>query len=431
MTSARRFAAGAVALVAAAAVGWLAARAGVEDRVRDAETAAESAREQASDLAAEVARLRAEVGAADAVRARGAAAPSSPPLRPTVDDHAARIAALEAALAAGPPGSAAGAMPPARGRQVLADLLANRDGTRVAAIRAAIQDLVRVGDPIVPEIASTLDAGLDTRYVEHRPLLQHLKGYDSVRMVLNEALREIGTPAAWDALVASARKSGRSADFRDVICPSMSSTDAARVERIDELVPEMLRSLAATPIRGQGSEGDAMDLSWAVAAWIRKRGTPGTTELLADVLRSMPSDEAGAWTTAYSGLFQVLLESAPERAAAVALEFQQRAEKPGGLSLWRISDDVAKRTPRAKLVSYYGVLLSAAGVPPDDRFLLARDLPERGLGTIKDLAARERDTRAFVVFLEERLRVETEQRVRDALAQKLESLRKDLETPAR
>ncbi len=429
-------AAGAAVLVVGGTIGWVASRNGLDDRLRSAEGAAEAARRQAEALAADVARLRDAVGVARSNRLSAESASPTPhtTLRSAVDDHATRLAALEQSIAGRSPDPAFASAPPGdssglvgRGRQVLAELQANRDGTRVAAIRAALQEFVRIGDPIVPEIAAVLDSGLDTRYRDDRPLMQHLHGYDGVRMVLNESLREIGTSSARKALFESARKSGRPSDFRDLVYNSASTTDPDLIEGISALVPDMLRSLARSGIKG--TDGDTIDLAWGVSSWIRKRAPSGVVEPLAEVVRKAPADtETIAWM-AYEGLLGVLLELAPDEAGRVVLEVQGRQSKPTQQSpfTWGFEG----RASRTALVGFYNVLLSRTDMRPDERFLLYRGMPSRSDHDIKDPAKRAEDAQVFVTFLEERLRVESDERTRREITEKLEAFRKDLEKDGR
>jgi RNA polymerase sigma factor (sigma-70 family) len=390
-------------------------------RVQEAEAAALAARQESARLAAEVARLREEVGVTDTsgtvARVGGEAHAPAPQgsLRSAVDDHSTRLSALEQSL---PAGTSSASLE--RGRQILAELQANRDGVRVAAIRESVQELVRIGDPVVPEIAAILDSGLDTRYRDDRPLMQHLHGYIGVRMVLNQALREIGTPAARTALFESARKSGRPSDFRDLIYDSESTTDSSIVEGISALVPDMLRSLAKHPIVGW--DGDAIDLCWSVSAWIDKHSPPGVAEPLEDALRHAPSDSENG-INGYDGLFRVLLELAPERAAGVMLDFLHANAKPG--FLWSLSNG-SRSASLTALARYYGVVLARQDLSRDQRAVVCRDMPDGPCPKFKDVVKRAEDAKPFVAFLEGAASRETDVDIRAQMNTKLAELKKSI-----
>ena len=391
-------------------------------RLDEAEAAALAARRESAGLAAEVARLREVIGTTEtsggAARAGGETRPPAPQrsLRSAVDDHSTRLAAIEQAL---PTAASSGAVE--RGRQVLAELEANKDGNRVAAIRESVQELVRIGDPIVPEIAAILDSGLDTRYRDDRPLMQHLHGYIGVRMVLNQALREIGTNAARTALFESARKSGRPSDFRDLIYDSEATTDPALVEGISALVPDALQSLAKHPIVGW--DGDSIDLCWSISQWLDKHPSTGVAGPLEEALRNAPTDAENP-INGYDALFRQLVDLAPERAADVMLGFRRANAKQS--FLWSLGNHVqgATLTTQAR---YYGALLAQADLGPNERSVIYREMPEGPTPKIKDAAKRVEDAQSFVAFLEQRLGVETDERMKRLLSDKLASLRKNLE----
>jgi RNA polymerase sigma-70 factor (ECF subfamily) len=410
----------AAVLLAGGGVAWTASRRADDTaRLAEAETAARDARREATALAAEVARLRDAVGVAVPDRAGPAStSDSSRPrtLRSAVEDHTTRLAAIEASL---PAGGAAGTVE--RGRKALADLQANRDGTRVAAIREEIQELVRIGDPIVPEVAAILDSGLDTRYRDDRPLMQHLHGYIGVRMILNQALREIGTPAARTALFESARKSGRPSDFRDLIYDSESTTDPALVEGISALVPDALRSLAKHPIVGW--DGDSIDLCWSISQWLDKHPSPAVAAPLEEAVRNAPTDAENP-VNGYDALFRQLVDLAPEKAADVMLGLRRANAKQG--LLYSFGNAISS-APLTSLARYYGVLLAQADLDPNQRADIYRQMPERACPKIKDAAKCIEDAQPFAGFLEQRLGAETDERMKRLLSDKLTALRKNLE----
>lgn len=369
-------------------------------------------------------------------------------LRAVVEEQAGRIARLEEAVSRsgvpergrGPPGgpdapggvraggidsdAPAASASLERGREVLADLRANADGTREVAIREALRDLVRVGDPIVPEIVALLDSEPEKRYVEGKPLRQHVRGYASLRMVLQDALREIGTPAAKRALLGAAGRSRSVHDFRNLIYPYAYGAAPVPIleEGISALVPDMLRSLAESGIAER--DGEAADLAGCLATWIRKRGLTGVVEPLEEVILKQPLDPGVGWMS-YQSLFSVFAELAPERAARVFLALTERAPKQrrAGMDLERLGNSV----PRSALIRFYAVLLSGGDSTPEQRAAFYWAMPDHALRSIEDPAKRAQDAETFATFLEGRLAVEVDENVRRTIEEKLKKLRKDIE----
>ena len=373
-----------------------------------------------TSLAAEVARLKtlAETQADRIARLEGARGSSS------------AEAPRSASTVAGGEGSPAGVdlSPPSgsveRGRKVLADLRANTDGTREAALRVATEEFVRVGDPIVPDIVEVLDSGFDRRYVEGKPHLQHVKGYPGLRKVLLDALREIGTPAAKRALVEAVGRSRTVSDFRDFTYPNRATTDPVLAEGITALIPAMFGSLAAEGLSAR--DGTYMDLVSFLTTWIRKRGLTDAVGPMEDFLRRIPSGLEEDGLTAYAEVFEILVELDPERAAQVLLPLLEKYPKPE--TLGRFTRTLEYGMPRATLVRFYGPLLSSGDMAPDLRVGLYQSIPGNASREIRDLARRAADTEALVAFLEARIEAESEEVLKDLIRRKIEALRKDMET---
>ena len=75
----------------------------------------------------------------------------------------------------------------------------------------------------------------------------------------------------------------------------------------------------------------------------------------------------------------------------------------------------------------YGALLAQADLDPNQRSIIYREMPERACPKIKDAAKGVEDAQPFVAFLEQRLGVETDERMKRQLSDKLAALRKNLE----
>lgn len=297
---------------------------------------------------------------------------------------------------------------------------------RVVAIRNALQDLVRVGDPIVPDIVALLDSGFERRYVEGKPMLQHVKGYAGLRMVLLDALREIGTPAAKKSLLEAVGRSRNVCDFRDLLVPYLSSTDPVLVEGISALVPDMLRRLGEVGIASDDYE--AQEVATYLAFWIRRRGLSGAMEQVEELLLQPVADPEARF--AYDRLLSVLVEYAPEKAAHVVLTIEE--ENPGqGLLLWFSREINDYTVPRAQLARYYGLLLSRKDVTTSVRSGLYGGMPDHPLKAIEDPAKRAEDAQALVALLEARLAVEAGENTRYIIQEKLRRLRKDTEMTRR
>jgi hypothetical protein len=369
-------------------------------------------------------------------------------LRTRIEDQAVRICRLEEALrdraapeiGAGSTGTSSTTLTgrgsagptdplaPSRlsveeGRRILTDLEANTDGTRVVAIRDALQRFVAIGDPIVPDIVNLLKSGIDTRYVDRKLMLQHVEGYVGLRMVLIDALREIGTPAARQGLLDAVATSRDVRDFRDLLVHYYSSTDQAFVDAVVAMIPDMLRRLAEVGVAADDYE--AQELAIYVAFWIRKHELTDALKHVVEVLLRMPSDNDRAHM-AYDRLFSVLVEYRPERAAEVALALEEK--HPGrGLLLWCSRQTDPYQTPRAHLVRYFGVLLSRRDLATNVRGGLYATLPDKALHGIEDPEERSADAQALVTLLESRLADETDENLEYMLRRKIESLRASIE----
>jgi hypothetical protein len=368
-------------------------------------------------------------------------------LRSVVESQADRIARLEAARAdprgtsrgrrspgtPGPPGvpkrPGVEPAPPGtveRGREVLAELKELSDGSRVVAIREALRQLVLIGDAAVPDIVALLDSGYDRNYVDGKMRLQHIEGYAGLRMVLFDALKEIGTPVAKTALLAAVKRSGRIRDYRDLLVPHYSTADPALVAGISALVPDMLRKLGEVGIRSDDSE--VQDLAGHLPYWIRKRGVTGVLDPVQKLLLGMPS-RAKVDVSGYANFLGILVQLAPERAAEVVLRLRETHTKRTVTVL--LSSSRGHAAPRALLVRYYGKLLSRSDLEPHERQRLYSNMPWGGLKSIEDPAERAEDLRTLVAFLEERLEVEVEENVKSTIRSRLDRFRRDLESSDR
>jgi len=362
----------------------------------------------------EVAALRATLAEQSATIARLEAAPSADlsRLRAAVDEQSARIARLEAKPAS--PGGADGA---ARAKKTLDELTAITDGGRTIAVQEALAALVRAGDPAVPEIVAVLESGLEREYGGRFAIEGNAVAcYPGLRLVLMDALRQIGTASARDGLVRALEKSDRLADFEVVSLYwryGVDSTDPALVAAFSALASRLLRQVAAA-----GLEATADTPNSAVSTllyWLMEHPSEADAPTLEQlVLRGRPK---GNWAPReFESVFRVFVQLAPEKAA--------QATQTLHLNAWETVDlsGYLRGVARTNQVRYYEVLFGQPGIDARIRGDLYSHMPNLD-ERIKDPAQRAADAQPIVRFLESRVSAETDAGAKTSAEQALARLR--------
>jgi hypothetical protein len=331
-----------------------------------------------------------------------------------VDEQAARIARLEADVSSA-------ADPSAHARKVLEDLKAITDGNRTMAVQDALTELVRVGDPAVPDIVALLESGLEREYGGRFAVEGNaVASYPGLRMVLLDALRQIGTKTATDGMAQALSRSEHIADFRVVLLcrrPDADVTDPSLVAALSSTASRMLRKIAAEGIdlSADAPDNAASSVLWWIMTHPSQADVPAVEEL---VLHGRPKSAWGyhVFEVAYGTLAQL----APEK----AVQATQTLHFSAGETL-NLSGYLPGLTPAGQ-VRYYEALLTR----PDFEAHLRSELYSRlqyFSDTGKDPARRAAEVQPIVRFLEARAAAETDASARSAAEQALAQLRAAIE----
>ena len=401
--------AGVVLLAAGAVLRWLAFR--------------EEPAVASGGLDGEIAALRATLSEQSArierLEKSGSGAVEAPRLRATLDEQAARIARLEGGAAAAAPDATAPANSAERAAKALAELQSITDGSRTIAIADAVAALVRAGEASVPGIASLLDSGLDRDYGGRMPMQGNaVTSYPSLRMALFDALRQIGSPAARQAVAEELARSDRLADFQAVSLFWRYGTELK-----DPALVAAFSALASTLARKVADEGlettvcDADTPVFSVLYWLTMHPSPDDAPAVERiVLRGHPKSGWGA--RVFETAFRTLAQLAPEKAVQATQSLRLDPWETVQLSSYLAG-------PRANQVRYYDALFAQTSIDARAREQLYSRMP-RPDDRIKDAAQRAADIQPIVAFLESRVAAETDARAKAAAEQALTVLREAL-----
>jgi len=247
-----------------------------------------------------------------------------PPRRSQLDDLAGRVARLEASASTLPPSAVSAATNDsadavARVKRAL-DKLKEVERSQPIALRDALAELVRVGDAAVPEITALLDSGFDRSLggeIEMRG--KEVASYPTLRLVLFDALRQIGTPSARQGSAVALGRSDRMSDLEAIWMywsGGRDTPDPVVADGVSRLASSMVRKVASTGLDGLDLEGDARPVQLLVA-WLRAHGRAEDASAIEDLLRHGPPKDAMALDS-YLRVFSALIRVAPDRAADVA-----------------------------------------------------------------------------------------------------------------
>jgi len=252
-------------------------------------------------------------------------------------DHRAVEQLLKAIEAAGSPELRSAVRDRKQYEAALLDRLHGLHPEQHYVVDEVIRALARLGDAAVPGILTRLKSGdfpdAASEYASHGAEIQGA----SERMWLLDALRQIGTPVAQDALIATVRDSGGLSDYRDLFALYHSTQDERMIPKIGALVPGFLEKLADTGLK-RATETTPSLMTY-FGYWLTWHGAPGADDALARVV------EEGCRSHSFeaSDLFRALVRSSPERAA----ELMERLVKsePGSFyalsrGLWSIRSRV-------------------------------------------------------------------------------------------
>ncbi len=337
-----------------------------------------------------------------------------------VADLRAEVASLRRAMeglrsgdgAAGTPGK-----PDAkRASQALQDLLAIEQGERQLAIKWALENLVKQGDAVVPEIVALLKTDRDQDYGGRFSSAGNVvTSYPRLRTVLIDALRQIGSPAATEGLLEAIRGSSDLLDHRDVLLLYGTTADEKIVAGVSELIPGVLEL-----VEHSGRDRNP-SLVYEVRRWIGRHRPPGSADTLGRLSLSLLRADGMDY-----GTFGTLLDTSPDKAFQVAA----RLHKEEGGDLRRIT--ISLRTPPgarhlSQVASFYETVFSRLELDEDARIQLYVGAYVQLCDSIESKEERAADGRVLLEFLLRRQREETSEAARARLKYTIDHLKKQIE----
>jgi len=297
-------------------------------------------------------------------------------------------------------------------------------GERHLEIEKAFRELVELGEAVVPDLIALLQSGFDIDYGTGLSISGgRFQNYPRLRTMLMDALRQIGTPPAKQALLDAVRSGRGLADFRDLFVLYGAASDEHMARGIALLLPLLLERMKA---EGQALRGTEQALLFnELSRWIRRHQLPDSVPFLLGLLET---DLAGGGSSFQTGsILGVLIELSPEQAAAAVKNLVARAAGKGAgeppLGMWlRAGGGSLTQWSHFLRALFAQVDLSPAGERALWQFALPM-LPEK----IKDPEKRIADAGPYLDFLEERLRTARSEEIRKALEVLIDGLRRQVE----
>lgn len=374
----------AVALLAGGAIGWILA----SDGERPAE-GVPPARSAAADAA----------GRETTPEARLAGSTTTPA------SNAERIARLEEevarlrkALAEGRPEAALD--PEVRKVEVLERLKSIEHGERQVAVHELVRDLAEIGDPVVADLVDLLRSGYERDWGGGFSTGGNaVKSYGRLRMALIDALRQIGTEESKAGLLSVVGESEDLTDFRDLLLMYGSTRDPVMIEGISALVPGILERIAKEGVaRCEQRYVMLIDL---LIRWIRRHDMAHVAKPVAAIVERSSAEGYNE-----NRLFGLVVELAPERAAAIAAaRFEAH---PGRASGYRLADFGDRgQIPLQQVTRYFELLFIALDLDASQRGSLYLAIQPFLCGRIQDVDARIRDARVLLGWMEARRELES------------------------
>jgi hypothetical protein len=276
------------------------------------------------------------------------------------------------------------------------------------AIEEFLRELTRTGDGAVSGILSRLRAG-DLRNwgggIARRGTV--IQGYPGQRLILMDALRQIGTPTAKKGLLNLCRESGRLDDCVSLFVLYGSSRDSEMIQDISNLIPGFLATLKRSEL------GDDDEIGMAIGEmgnWLRKHGATGLDDPLLDlVARAFRGGALGAIET----LLQPLVDSCPERLAELMRSLHSENPKAQLFPLY--AGHLWSGVPRAQSVRVYEILLKDDDLDAMIRRELYAATDTSACRAIESAEGRLEDLGVLRAFLSRRMALETDEGAREEL----------------
>jgi len=414
-----------VLVVGGGALGWMASRwqtpgRGLDDVAAEVETLRVEAKEQGEKI------HRLEIsptGVGDVSR-----------LARELEEQAARIARLEARAATSrgvgvDDENSAEVDLAARKRNVLSaldGLKAITDGRKTVAIQDGFKSLVRMGDAAVPDIVEALKSGFDRAYGGRLYMNGNaVESYPTLRLVLMDALRQIGTATAQAGLIDVLTVTARITDspvvwmywdggFKD-------PADPAITKALSSMTTSLLMQLSATGLDGAGcdvSNGPCSAILW----WVLRHPMPEDAPALEQLIRRGRPKEASA-STMFNKFFSVFVQVAPQDAAKAA------PDAFPGYGLVSLAEQLGE-VSKASQAQYYAALFAQGGMDVNVRVELYNHMafPD---DRIKDPAQRVTDVQPVLRFLESQVNEESDAVAKSGAEKALKQLQDAIEQTRR
>lgn len=244
-------------------------------------------------------------------------------------------------------------------------LLAQLEGIsreRQIAIAQVLSRLVELGPEAVPDIAAALRAGDDRSYGGgYSNNGSIFTRYPRMRTVLMDALRQIGTQQAKEALL-SAVEGTAVVDMRDLMLLYQGSDDPTMAAGISQRVPDLLRELQRIGL--DAARKSAISIVRTVASWIDQHDILGVTDSVAALAASNTKYRA-------SEFYACLVKLAPEKAVQVFVSGKQAGKK----FPFQVFSEMRWRVPMAQLATFLSGLLLQANLTNTERYYVFMEVP--------------------------------------------------------
>lgn len=306
-----------------------------------------------------------------------------------------------------------------RKAEVLKQLKSIEYGDQQALVKKLVKELQAIGDPAVADLVALLAEGYEKDWGGGFSTGGGgvVKSYGRMRMVLIDALRQIGTRKSKEGLLSVIRDSGDLTDYRDLLLMYGSTTDPFMVEGISALVPGLLDKIAKVGV--VVAEERASMINMVVVRWIRVHHLTDLTDAVASLVSASPDDHR---TREYFGL---VVGFDPERAMRLVREHHPDGldgVSGSGLMNFRASGNV----PLAKIARYLELLLEEFDLTNSQRMSLYLSIHPLLCRQIEDLEERAEDGKVLLAFLESRQAVEAESHAKTMLDRTVVQLRKEI-----
>ena len=289
------------------------------------------------------------------------------------------------------------------------------------ALRAALAELIKLGDKAVPDIVALLKTGFERSYGGGYSIRGgRITDYASLRMAFIDVLRQINTPTARRGILGMLAASSSVTDFRDVLLVFQGTKDGELVKGISSLVPDCLRRLKDSGLNLKKSK--QLMLLRSFGEWICKHGVAESVPALVELAEGIPSERRPD-----PGIFSALVELAPDRAYAIAQKRLDMGDADKSFGNLLLSLRMNRHLSLSKATDFFERLLWRTDLTPGMQRRIYSSIPSRLCTRIENKALRAVDGKRMLDFLNGRLNIETDKANRKLIERKINSLKHDIE----